>query len=43
MWFGLALVTLAFLHKIAIEEHFFLAQFGATYQHYRALPPIPSP
>ncbi|HET7882615.1 MAG TPA: hypothetical protein VFL55_17155 [Acetobacteraceae bacterium] len=37
------LVTLAFLREIAIEEHFLLAQFGATYEQYRAQVPAQLP
>ncbi len=33
---GLALITLAFLRKIAIEERFLMARFGAAYARYRA-------
>ena len=33
---GLALIILAFLRKIAIEERFLIAQFGEAYARYRA-------
>ena len=42
---ALALVTLAFLRKIVVEEQFLTEQFGAAYTHYRdkvpSLVPIP--
>jgi len=42
---ALALITLAFLRKIAIEERFLAAQFGEAYARYRAEVPalIPWP
>lgn len=42
---GLALITLSFLRKIAIEEQFMTAQFGEAYARYRAEVPalIPWP
>lgn len=42
---GLALIALAFLRKIAIEERFLTAQFGEAYARYRAEVPalIPWP
>jgi protein-S-isoprenylcysteine O-methyltransferase Ste14 len=42
---GLALIALAFMRKIAIEERFLTAQFGAAYVQYRAEVPalIPWP
>lgn len=42
---ALALITLAFLRKIAIEERFLTAQFGEAYVRYRAEVPalIPWP
>jgi protein-S-isoprenylcysteine O-methyltransferase Ste14 len=43
---GLALVTVSFLRKIAVEEQFMAEQFGSTYASYRAevpaLIPLPS-
>ena len=41
----LALVALAFLRKIAIEERFLIEQFGAAYDRYRAEVPalLPMP
>jgi protein-S-isoprenylcysteine O-methyltransferase Ste14 len=42
---ALALITAAFLRKIAVEERFLTRQFGATYARYRAEVPalVPRP